>query len=76
MQFYSAVECAKKHTLEYLPNKRTVSNNRAGWDICQKSIREQDLISAQSIRKLTSGLLFAGLHYLHGATENQRSTGL
>ena len=48
MQFYSAVECAKKHTLEYLPNKRTVSNKRTGWKICQKLINAQYLISAHS----------------------------
>ena len=27
-----------------VPNKHTVSNNRTGWDICQKSISEQDLL--------------------------------
>ena len=38
-----------------VPNKRTVSNNRTGWDICQKSISEQDLISAQGISKTNKG---------------------
>ena len=38
-----------------VPNKRTVSNNRTGWDICQKSISEQDLISAQGINKTKKG---------------------
>ena len=38
-----------------VPNKRTVSNNRTGWDIFQKSISEQDLISAQGINKTYKG---------------------
>ena len=34
-----------------LPNSRTVSNKRTGWEICQEIINAQDLINAQVINK-------------------------
>ena len=34
-----------------LPNSRTVSNKRTGWEICQEIINAQDLINAQAIDK-------------------------
>ena len=34
-----------------LPNSRTVSNKRTGWEICQEIINAQDLINAQAINK-------------------------
>ena len=34
-----------------LPDSRTVSNKRTGWEICQEIINAQDLINAQVINK-------------------------
>ena len=34
-----------------LPNSRTVSNKRTGWEICQEIINAQVLINAQAINK-------------------------
>ena len=34
-----------------LPNSRTVSNKRTGWEIFSKTINAQDLINAQVINK-------------------------
>ena len=36
-----------------LPNSRTVSNKRTGWEICQEIINAQDLINAQAINETT-----------------------